>query len=271
MLSPKAPSKRDLTQAKNPRQLNVRLLAPTYQFRYTTILKLIEKSGVVLDLGCADGFYSRTLAGRGAILTGVDNNESYLDTSKPGGNPLFKLADATELPFEDNSFDTVLCSEMLEHVTRDKAVIKEIYRVLKPSGRLLISVPSADFPFTYDPINFLLKKSGKHLPIGIWSFGHLRIYNAQDLKSLLEDVGFETEQIIFLTHALAAFFENYLSTIFQGFATREKVRRHVKAPLGIAAYFYRLGYMITAKINSFDSKLLAKSHTSVGFMIVARK
>lgn len=51
------------------------------------------------------------------------------------------VADAADLPFRDNSFDVVLCSEVLEHVPKPRKVLSESYRVLRPGGSLLVCVP----------------------------------------------------------------------------------------------------------------------------------
>ena len=51
------------------------------------------------------------------------------------------VADAADLPFENESFDVVVCSEVLEHVATPRSVLEESYRVLRPGGRLLVCVP----------------------------------------------------------------------------------------------------------------------------------
>jgi SAM-dependent methyltransferase len=65
------------------------------------------------------------------------------------------------LPFRDRTFDAAICSEVLEHVADDGHVIREIARVLKPGGRLIVSVPFA-FRYHPDPADFR-----RYTPVGL--------------------------------------------------------------------------------------------------------
>jgi SAM-dependent methyltransferase len=84
-------------------------------------------------------------------------------------------ADAASLPFGKNIFDVVVCAELLEHVYLPELVLREMMRVLKPNGILLITVPFL-VPYHADPCDF-----GR--------------YSSQYLKQVLKDVGFSNIQI----------------------------------------------------------------------------
>jgi SAM-dependent methyltransferase len=257
---------------KYPKNNNLRLLAPTYYARYTEVLKMIEKSGSILDVGCADGFYSRAIADKNNRVIGMDTNIDYLDKERQFNNPLFLVANGENLNFRDEVFDAILCIDVIEHVDNDEQALSEIYRVLKPGGQLVISVPNYNFPFTYDIINFMLKRFNKHLPIGIWGFGHKRIYSFEHLKSLLEKYKFNIAQTRYLTHDFAAFFENYLSTIFGWVAVREKKGGHrADTSSRVRRFIYQCGYNITKTLNSVDNRLFDNISRSVGMAISARK
>ena len=96
----------------------------------------------VLVVGCGTGFFSYHLAQAGADITGVDiapqNVERCRQVVKAGR---FLVADANTLPFPDNSFDLVFCSEVLEHTGDYQRGLSEICRVLRPQGHLLLSFP----------------------------------------------------------------------------------------------------------------------------------
>ncbi|HYJ12112.1 MAG TPA: methyltransferase domain-containing protein, partial [Thermomicrobiales bacterium] len=98
----------------------------------------------------------------------------------------------------DNSFDHVVCSEVLEHLPDDAAAVREITRVLKPGGSVVFTVPDADFPFTWDPPNWSLKRlggfqlKGERPWSGIW-YGHRRLYSPEQLARLLHDNGLAVE------------------------------------------------------------------------------
>ena len=87
----------------------------------------------ILDLGCGPGFYTDALRPRGADVIPVDNDLAEASYAGPPPEGLL-LADAGDLPLEDDSMDGVLCSNLLEHTPDARAVIAEIERVLRPGG-----------------------------------------------------------------------------------------------------------------------------------------
>ena len=162
----------------------------------------------VIDLGCGTGYYLFLLSNLPLKLhlNGFDFDENALAearTSLSNKNIKFIAGDLHKMPFKDNLFDKAVASEVLEHVGNDVKVLKEIYRILKPNGVLVTSVPSIRYPFFWDPMNWLLEhlfhthiKSGFFS--GLWS-GHLRLYYLQDLKKKFEKVGFKVEKAEELT------------------------------------------------------------------------
>ncbi len=115
-------------------------------------------------------------------------------------------ADATNLPFSDKTFDRVIASEILEHIPNDQKAISEIYRVLKPGSIAMITVPNKNYPFFWDPLNWLLERIYSwHVPSNIWWLAgiwadHERLYDENGLKNKLEKVGFKIEKVWYSTH-----------------------------------------------------------------------
>ncbi|MCD6154728.1 MAG: class I SAM-dependent methyltransferase [Candidatus Verstraetearchaeota archaeon] len=117
-----------------------------------SILRFEIKDGsVALDIGGYDGEISHRLKKILANLkiTVIDVDESGLQLAKEKGlNTLH--ASALELPIEDNCVDIALCLDLIEHVKEDDALIKEISRVLKRDGKVILTTPmqnGVSFPF----------------------------------------------------------------------------------------------------------------------------
>jgi 2-polyprenyl-3-methyl-5-hydroxy-6-metoxy-1,4-benzoquinol methylase len=134
----------------------------------------------VLDAGCGEG---ETLERLGGLLsgsvTGIDlNPESVEFTAKriPSGG--FQVADITDLPFEDDSFDLVLCLEVLEHIPDPAPALAELARVCR--GDIVISVPSEPW-FRLGSLarGKYLKGWGNHPE-------HVNHWNPRSLRSFLE-------------------------------------------------------------------------------------
>lgn len=98
--------------------------------------------------------------------------------------------DVTDINFEDNFFDTIICSHVLEHIEDDRKAMRELYRVLRPEGFAILQVPiSKNAKEAFEDFSITsLEEREKY-------FGqkdHVRIYG-QDYKRRLESIGFKVE------------------------------------------------------------------------------
>ena len=112
--------------------------------------------------------------------------------------------DIEQLPFSDAVFDRVLLTEVLEHLVDDRRGLAELYRVLRPGGLLAISVPHADYPFWWDPINPIWTALGgapiREGPlVGLWT-DHQRLYRPHELIERVVEAGFAVEAVEEATH-----------------------------------------------------------------------
>ncbi|MEW6328839.1 MAG: class I SAM-dependent methyltransferase [Candidatus Micrarchaeota archaeon] len=107
----------------------------------------LYKNKVVLDCGCGHGEMTYTLAKDAKLVYGIDIDP---DSLRRAGEPLrgnqkpnivYKTGDARRIPFSDNFFDFVFCSEVIEHVKNYGRVFKEISRVLKKGGKAYFTTP----------------------------------------------------------------------------------------------------------------------------------
>ncbi len=97
----------------------------------------------ILDAGCGDGALACTLAARGAVVTGVDPDPAMLAAARgradrAGVQPTFVAGRVDRLPFPDASFDVVVAVTVLCFVPDAAGAVREMARVLRPGGRLVI-------------------------------------------------------------------------------------------------------------------------------------
>lgn len=124
------------TTPKNPFGAN------RYGYLWETLAAM--PPGRHLDFGAYDGDTLKGLAETGVISegVGVDVNREVLENAKVPDNVTLTLIEkSSELPFEDNSFDSCSILDVVEHIHDQESVLKELNRVLKPEGRLIVTVP----------------------------------------------------------------------------------------------------------------------------------
>ncbi|MBW2142822.1 MAG: class I SAM-dependent methyltransferase [Deltaproteobacteria bacterium] len=150
----------------------------------------------ILDMGCGSGRHTCAVSRfKEVIAIGSDIRfDDVVEARKrlmyeeslgeqDGGVWANVVSDIRCLPFEDNYFDLVICSEVLEHIDDHERAVSELSRVLKPGKDLVVSVPRY-FP---ERICWALSKD-YHLA----NDGHIRIYKKKELIGLLEAAGVKT-------------------------------------------------------------------------------
>ena len=147
----------------------------------------------VLDLGCGEGrhaiaaYLESDVHSVGVDLSVQDLSrarEKFADfqqTQETSRELSLTSADALSLPFANDTFDKIICSEVLEHIPDYESVLLEIQRILKPGGLLCVSVPRR-WP---ERICWWLSEE-YHLVPG----GHVRIFDAGELRNQIEARGF---------------------------------------------------------------------------------
>jgi len=140
----------------------------------------------ILDVGCGTGANLLMLSKYGDA-EGVDISEDALAFCRERGLDKVKLGAGEELPYEDDSFDLVTAFDVVEHMDDDLAGLREMRRVLRPGGRVLLFVPT--FMFLWG-----LQDDVSH---------HRRRYRLSELRRVLEQAGFEVER---MTYANITFF-----------------------------------------------------------------
>lgn len=133
---------------------------------YNTAKQLI--SGKVLEVGCGEGYGVDILADKATEYVAIDKFQTNLDAYQ-GKYPHLKFQQMTipPLQFADNEFDSLVTFQVIEHVEEDELMVKEMARVLKPGGLLVLTTPNIKMSLTRNP----------------W---HVREYTVNQLTGLLK-------------------------------------------------------------------------------------
>ncbi len=174
----------------------------------------------ILEVGSGDGYYPSILARLGNYyIVGLEINTRVIDTAQRNFKMLgieykrikkwnsqskkgiyFVEGDVNMMPFRNNFFDKIIMSEVTEHLPNDLKGLKEVYRVLKVGGTLVLTVPNWYFPFFWDPINWVLQRPPIKRPIrsgfwaGIWN-QHERLYQPDEIRDLVKKAGFKIKKL----------------------------------------------------------------------------
>jgi SAM-dependent methyltransferase len=147
----------------------------------------------VLDLGCGAGRHAFECYRRGAHVVALDRDRAELrqvagwlaamreaGEAPAGASATVAAGDALGLPFPDGSFDAVIAAEILEHIPDDKGALAEAVRVLRPGGRIAVTVPR------YGPERVCWALSDAYHEV---EGGHVRIYRADELLTRMREAG----------------------------------------------------------------------------------
>jgi 2-polyprenyl-3-methyl-5-hydroxy-6-metoxy-1,4-benzoquinol methylase len=264
--------------------MSLKALSMTYTGRLVNAQGSIASGDTLLHVGCGDGYLDPFLSTRFKRVVGVDINFLELQNaawSRKGTEISYVLIDGFVLPFASGIFDEIVSIDVLEHAEDDEALLEEMSRVLKPGGRLTLTVPNARYPLTFDPVNYALSHAGgRHLPLGMWGFGHRRLYEVESLCGLLERAGVSVRNVTRISHHLVGLVENaYLLNLVQPLTKSSAANR----PLGVDAQSRGLWRRLsTVEPPAFlkalrdwlihtDRALFGRSRSSINFLVSAEK
>ncbi len=222
----------------------------------------------VLDVGCGDGFLARVAFGV-QLEAGID-----LDAGEVGraiASKSYKkalCASATDLPFPNKSFKTVVSNCVLEHIPDIDSALKEIHRVLKPKGRLMITVPSECY--TNDSyFRGVLTAMGLGW-LGKWyidslnkTFKHFHVDDAETWRKRLKKAGLKMEKADYII-PLKTFhtYERWMILAFPSKILKALLGRWVIGPRGPVKWF---------ATNWLRGPLNADGKPGACYFIIARK
>ena len=212
-----------------------------YHFLQADIYQALTQhaSGVLLDLGCGNKPYEELygpLCERSIGCDIVQSSDYRADV----------LCEGTQLPFEQATYDTIVCIQVMEHVFDHAGLLQECYRVLQPEGQLLLSVPFC-WELHEEPHDFFR-------------------FSKYGLQQLFEEAGFTVVSIKPNGGKWAACFQMFLNTLYSGFKNRNWRTRLVK--------FLFSDLKLTWLINRFAIWLDENNKDPIwtlNYLVIARK
>ena len=210
-----------------------------YEGQLKAISSIVNPGQDILDVGAGDGLLAETLLKDAKTLTALDISLKRIkrcaERCKKG---YFIVADAEGLPFKQESFDSIVASELIEHLIAPEEFLRSSYNALRKGGTLVISTPSGLF---YE--NNLEEIFKDH---------HLHTFSPKKLKSLLEKAGFKPTVIRGMGFKLRIKLPNLLGVlprIFYAIITGKGPKRGFIAPVSLE---WNLA------LNSFMNRLYIK-------------
>ena len=150
----------------------------------------------VLDVGCGSGVFANRLAELGAQVTAVDSNAESVEYGArtfARDNLEFRRGLLDELNLPENSFDSAVCLEVIEHVwpAQTDALLADLRRVLRPGGRLLLTTPN--YRGLWPLVEWASDRFGDNAPMR--EGRHVTFYHRARLRGQLESAGLAVEKM----------------------------------------------------------------------------
>lgn len=165
------------------------ILSNRYKVRVVRNMILQSRKDRILDVGCGAGFMLTRLESFFSSAVGIDMSEDALAMARRYSKADFRVANAENLPFANESFDCVVSTDAFEHIPDDAAAAREIARVLKPGGIMVVYVPSRKGLLSGTKCASLYHEKDA---------GHLkdeRYYTMESLKSMAMQAGLTVQSI----------------------------------------------------------------------------
>jgi len=182
---------------------------PAVRKRLSFILNNLEegKDQMILDVGTGSGLYIHHLSCVGDCI-GIDVDVRSLQKARNRNVQLARMV-AEDLAFKNDTFDTVTMIEVLEHVANDQEVIRNIFKVLRLGGRLIVTAPNKLFPFETHGFRTGSKCYTMSVPLLPYlpemlrkRFSNARVYIFPSIEKMLAEEGFSIRDVRLLSPSL---------------------------------------------------------------------
>jgi 2-polyprenyl-3-methyl-5-hydroxy-6-metoxy-1,4-benzoquinol methylase len=215
---------------------------PRYKKIWSYIFENYKNNIKVLDIGCTNGDFSVPLIKKGFDCYGIDYIDKAIRESRSKGVKVLKSSFLERLPFRSGFFDIVFAGEVIEHTIDDESFLKEINRVLKPGGLLILTTPNL-----VSLGNRVLMFMGR-LPRFAYNEFHYRIYNSALIKSKLAKTDFSIVRFDSSYILISTFFNKALGMVGEW--------------LGSIIPYFGENFVIFATKNKEDNSCNITSHAN---------
>lgn len=245
---------------RNPVYLEFKNHLYNYQLRRRAIrdaLKSAPQNGLILEIGSG---VSTMADGLGKVLFSDISMEAMRCLKDRETKPLTAAMSVTDIAIQNEKIDSLVCSEVLEHVPDDRRALYEFSRILKPGGLLVLTVPAHPRYFGTDDI----------------FVEHQRRYKIWPFLKQIRKAGFNQVKIVKITGLLDKLAMVTLTTLYPLFALRGKKKKAAKDSglrilllRGLLPFYITLNW-IFALFVTLEARLMPLSTTAV-IMVTARK
>jgi 2-polyprenyl-3-methyl-5-hydroxy-6-metoxy-1,4-benzoquinol methylase len=152
------------------------------------VLDLVGPAKRVLDVGCSTGYLAERLQQRGATVVGIDLDERAAELARRFCEAVYVGdIETMELPFEPESFDAIVCGDLIEHLRDPESALQRLRPLLRPSGRLALSTPNiANWAMRLS----LLFGRFRYTEWGLLDRTHTHFFTRKTLRECLEAAGY---------------------------------------------------------------------------------
>jgi SAM-dependent methyltransferase len=159
------------------------------------LLTLLGRPDRVLDVGCSTGYLAKRLRERGSTVLGLELDERAAEQAREFCEAVHVGdVETMELPFEEGSFDAVVCGDFIEHLRDPGAFLERVRPLLRPGGRLVLSTPNvANWAMRLG----LLFGRFRYTEWGILDRTHTHLFTRKTLRECLERAGYRIAVVDF--------------------------------------------------------------------------
>ena len=216
----------------------------------SSLVYYLPRTGKILDAGCGPCLYAERLKkiNENIICLDIVNSKKNNDDNLP-----FCFGSITHLPIRNNSIDFIYCLTVLQYIDDDANTIKEFHRILKPKGKLLITIPTKWSPF------WLIREMEIYFDLypmeSLWNIRPYTYYTRKMIGNLIENQ--------FDIIELKGFLYNFFPRFFLLFLTSAKKNRYFKNFLSRLTVFIKFYLKPSAAQNNSDPTFIASINKTI--------